>query len=284
MDGFKTLHRVKRAIVLPNFHFCSIHICIVIRLTSCSLIPVLASYSFGETLLWYILICHQSYAQATVTYLQVVLHKPGMGRVLERAICSVPPLSDWSQRSHFAVLRRSGEGDGCVKLDIDLKCVCQLISGYSSFSGLRIIDLSESCICELQEILWYEVPRGMFAISQRLVEYSMSSSVFKCVRVWLSVLGIPQILVDRFSFVWTGRECEGWVLLLSALQLANMRWHCWFEYGSIGQDTVKAGDNEASRTHRIMCLPMPLSVRFACAVVLYRDEDLSEAVQVQNSF
>jgi len=53
--------------------------------------------------------------------------------------------------------------------------------------------------------------------------------------------------------------CDGWVLLISVLQLANMKSHCWFNDGSIGQGTVKPEDNEAPLTLSRMCL-LPLGM------------------------
>ncbi len=57
-------NRIKGAIIPPNFHICSQHICIVLRLTSGSLIPALVSCPFEETPLWCIIICHQSSSRA----------------------------------------------------------------------------------------------------------------------------------------------------------------------------------------------------------------------------
>lgn len=86
--------------------------------------------------------------------------------------------------------------------------------------------------------------------------YLTSCSSFKRVSVWESVLRIRQILVDRFGFVRTRPEYE--VVLLSAMRLGNIRWHCWFEDRSIGQDAGRPGDNEASRPPSIVCLPITL--------------------------
>lgn len=163
---------------------------------------------------------------------------------------------DWSWRSHclFCFAPQICWRWWRCQIRYRSCCVCRcawvwVYVQFLLFFRSSIINLFKSFIVFVS--LCYSL---ITSSSGNVSHYSWQLRLLPSLSVFVSVCVIQQMFIDRSSFVWT----DLWMWKLSppfiCYAARNMRWHCWFDNGSIGQDTVKPGANEASLTLTVSCV------------------------------
>lgn len=141
--------------------------------------------------------------------------------------------------------RSESEGTFCFPPQICWRwrlCQIRYWSDVHVWSYLWVLPLSKkaSSVCERRPFSDIKY-LSMLLISQRLVGYLIFCPLSERV-----LLCIQQILVGWFSFMCTDPEREGWLHLFICYAAHQHKVTRLIKDGSIGQDTVKPGDNEAT--------------------------------------